>query len=478
MNTFAPVDKSIDTIGKINYASNSNGSLFGIFIEKPNLDSIFNNLIRIVAPIECKYPKTTSCTSTMNVNNSISNRYNLIGAFWIMKKDNDNDHDNTDKKEKENGKKLGSIFVIDETGFDVFNFTKQRWLCDMKFKHSNYYNKKIIPRKQKFVQESDIINDANLDLKFNVKKCDKLSYIRSLVFDESLLIISNNGELIFFDITCLIKPRLMGKYKFSQCCFSHGLVCIDRYIKYCDHGDYKNVKLNCLKLILFEKENFDDQFTQIVQGSINNKGKEYLEFDISFLDEYDKIDESNIRDKIIIKQENKVVTGIRTIDSNENMDDKDDKNDEDNNIDEITIAEKANMRGQLKPIINTCRNTYCVVVNQKNETIIVTVNNTHIVLLNCNINQLSFVKHDLNIGVAHWPSMVIDGDHLHVFWQNKHGCINLRKVMQSVGGLCLLSWQIERLVWIGYVKNGKRESKCLLGQLAKDVIRHILSFLL
>ena len=39
-----------------------------------------------------------------------------------------------------------------------------------------------------------------------------------------------------------------------------------------------------------------------------------------------------------------------------------------------------------------------------------------------------------------------------------------------------ITWQFERLIWIAYKKNIDND-KCLLAQMAKDVITHILSFL-
>ena len=45
-------------------------------------------------------------------------------------------------------------------------------------------------------------------------------------------------------------------------------------------------------------------------------------------------------------------------------------------------------------------------------------------------------------------------------------------IMQSIP-YCILSWRIERLLWIGYMKN----NQCLLNKLPKDLIKYIIKFL-
>ena len=42
---------------------------------------------------------------------------------------------------------------------------------------------------------------------------------------------------------------------------------------------------------------------------------------------------------------------------------------------------------------------------------------------------------------------------------------------------CLFGWQIERIIWIGYMKNVQNKQSCLLARLPKDIIKMILSWL-
>ena len=40
-----------------------------------------------------------------------------------------------------------------------------------------------------------------------------------------------------------------------------------------------------------------------------------------------------------------------------------------------------------------------------------------------------------------------------------------------------IDWTIERVIWIGYIKNEQNKKQCKLAMLPKDVINHILKFL-
>lgn len=54
-----------------------------------------------------------------------------------------------------------------------------------------------------------------------------------------------------------------------------------------------------------------------------------------------------------------------------------------------------------------------------------------------------------------------------------------RILTDVVCNFCVLDtikWEIERLIWIAYHKNHKSQT-CLLGQMSKDIVSHILMFL-
>ena len=65
---------------------------------------------------------------------------------------------------------------------------------------------------------------------------------------------------------------------------------------------------------------------------------------------------------------------------------------------------------------------------------------------------------------------------------NKQNCIVIQKHsyftfnLNSIMNLHQFPWKLERLVWIAYEKNENNEN-CLLATVAKDVILHIISFL-
>ena len=51
----------------------------------------------------------------------------------------------------------------------------------------------------------------------------------------------------------------------------------------------------------------------------------------------------------------------------------------------------------------------------------------------------------------------------------------LHSCMREYSGLD--PWPVERQIWIAHLKNIDNQDKCLLAQLPKDVIKHILLFL-